>query len=209
MAYHSSYSTDHYHNVSSQAPTPPGNDVAHDRGRSSSGIVRPVVVHDERDSSTSIGQRSFGNIYAQKRPSQGSDEYDRSSTSARTSQSTQAPRKTLPPTPPRSSPSSPSPSRSQRTSPRTQTTVPAYERCFTPPLDTNKKALPLPGTMSSSQSKQNSPVKTRNRSRQGRRRAPPSRPASNKVGNFFKSMFTKRNIDHDSFERIEDRHWTE
>ncbi|KAF4555959.1 Hypothetical protein D9617_2g059240 [Elsinoe fawcettii] len=117
-------------------------------------------------------------------------------------------KKSLPPTPPRSSPSSPSPTRSQASPPQSQV-MPPYERCYTPPLDTKKKAPALPGTMSSMQSKQNSPIKTRTRPGLGRRRTHSPEPKSSKVGNFLSRMFTKKNVDTNDFVKIEDRHWTE
>ncbi|TKX23681.1 hypothetical protein C1H76_4197 [Elsinoe australis] len=203
---YSSSTSDHYHKSFPQSSAQPVGAWATGRGRSPSEAARPAMVHHERTSSTSVVRKSASSIHLQKRPSQASDEYDRTSVTARANYIA---KKGLPPTPPRSSPSSPSPGRSHRSPPSSQDTAPAYKRCYTPPLDTKKKAAPLPGTMSSSQSKQNSPIKTRNRSGLGRRRTGSPAPTTKKVSQFLKNIFTKKEIDQDSFERIEDRHWTE
>lgn len=206
---HTSSTSGHYHQSrkhtppQSTVPLPPG------RGRSASGGARSTVAHHERASSTSIARTSVSSSHLPKRPPRASEDYDRRSVTARATSSSKPEKKGLPPTPPGSSPSSPSPTRSRRAASQTQTVIPPYERCYTPPLDTAAKASLLPGTMASTQSKRTSPLQTRNRPGLGRRRTASPAPKTKKVSKFIKNIFSKKNIDQDSFERIEDRHWAE
>ncbi|KAG8623609.1 hypothetical protein KVT40_008585 [Elsinoe batatas] len=207
-SFHSASNSDQYHASFPQSSAPVIDPRSLGRGRSPSGSYRPAIVHHERTSSTSVGQAVGSSAYRPHRPSQTSEDYNSLSGTARAGYATTgSDKKSLPPTPPRSSPSSPSPTRAQRSSPPGQV-VPAYERCYTPPLDTRKKAPAMPGTMSSTQSKQNSPIKTRNRSGLGRRSGSPA-PKSSKVSDFLNRMFGKKNVDNSDFVKIEDRHWSE
>jgi hypothetical protein len=121
----------------------------------------------------------------------------------------------MPPTPP-----SPTRSVSAPATKQAPPTLPAYERTYTPPPSAEKlPVIAMSGTMSSRPiraTRSQSPGGSRLRSmsnKANRRKQEHQRPKTTPFGSRLRSamrdMFKRDPVDETSFERIEDRHWTE
>lgn len=87
-----------------------------------------------------------------------------------------------------------------------------HEKSSTSPPTSMPRPLGISGTMCSRQTRNSSPFRSLMRKDSKRSTGSPTsspRRMGQRIGRSVKSMFSKSPVDPDSFERIEDRHWTE